>query len=736
MLNKNILFSLILLSAVVPVSAQKGQKVDTTRVSAVNGNQRNVMLNASDNTSPREINIGLPSSVGGTTILENDLPVVYYYWPELPNKSWRQSVSLKSTSLMSLSQVAGTTGNIGYAVNSYSQTGTKNFQGKVKFTLNNYGWIQPDINISGPINNGWAYSAGVFLNYDPGTTNLAFTKYADQTKIFRIGLTKFFNNKRGQINFQYKYADSYGITDYSLFEYEKNGKVKEVNGYKIGRSSYIVNDGTARYLGLDGGEYYNVTADGNYAKSKSHTINLFGKYVFDNAWQLNFSSCLHIAKASVAGYIPTGLAVVDKSAGYAYKDGTPYSGYVGTILGQSSPRNPITDFQTRLWFNRKFSRHDLNIGLLEQLHDAYYSSNRVFYYQTAENKPQHLYSSKTDEYGFYNYNKGAAYYDGKENQISVYGNDNWQVNRNFNLNYGLFLRYHTISGKHCLSPRNVGFTLDNSEFENIHDNLFNIAGFVNAKYNITKEFGVVANFQYTETNGGLENYNLPAEPNMKKSRVPLGGIGIFWNNKYLQLISQGTILYKNNYLTKYNMVNPSNSSDIENIQVYYDVQTIGWTSDAIITPFKGFALHLLLTLQNPIYKNFSFTAFKKDYDYSGKNVLKISKILSEIDPSYTFGKYDKWKLWASFRYYSKQFANLTNVLYFAPHWETFAGLDYKLNKHIKLSGSVVNFLNDRGATGTINGAELVTDPTPYYGRLMTGSSIMPFTLRFSAMIKF
>lgn len=36
------------------------------------------MLNAANNTSPRDVNIGLPSTVGGITILENDLPVVYF----------------------------------------------------------------------------------------------------------------------------------------------------------------------------------------------------------------------------------------------------------------------------------------------------------------------------------------------------------------------------------------------------------------------------------------------------------------------------------------------------------------------------------------------------------------------------------------------------------------------------------------------------------------------------------
>ena len=106
----------------------------------------------------------------------------------------------------------------------------------------------------------------------------------------------------------------------------------------------------------------------------------------------------------------------------------------------------------------------------------------------------------------------------------------------------------------------------------------------------------------------------------------------------------------------------------------------------------------------------------------------------EIDPSYTFGKDDKWRVWASFRYYSKQFANLTNVLYFEPHWETFGGVDFNLNKNVKLSGQIVNFFNQRGAKGTINGADLITDPTPYYGTIMTGSYIMPLSGRFTVTV--
>lgn len=44
---------------------------------------RNVMLNASSDNQPRQISIGLPSSLSAT-IYEDGLPVSYNIWPCLP----------------------------------------------------------------------------------------------------------------------------------------------------------------------------------------------------------------------------------------------------------------------------------------------------------------------------------------------------------------------------------------------------------------------------------------------------------------------------------------------------------------------------------------------------------------------------------------------------------------------------------------------------------------------------
>lgn len=699
-------------------------------------NNRNVMLNASNNTSPRDVNIGLPSTVGGITILENDLPVVYFFWPELPNKTWRQSVGLEKTGLLKMDQLANTMGDLGFAVNSYSQTGTKDLKVKGKFTTSSFGWLQGDVNVSGPISkNGWTYTAGAFTNFDPSTYKLGFARNVDETKIFRAGITKYFNDNKGKITALYKYADSYNVGNYAVFQYGENGKITELNNFRIGRDSYVVNDGRIKMKDNLTGEYYWANMAGNDNATKSHNIDVFGNYMLNNGWNFKFSSRFHFAKTAISTTIPLSIFNADQSAGYTLaSNGQAYSGNVGTQLAMHTPSTPTTNIAGRFSLNKQINNHNVTIGLLEQYYNVdKYTSNRSFFFQTVEAQPQRLIGPNTDSDGFYNYNVGSEYHSGTENKLSVYASDEWKVSDNFNLSYGINVRHQMIDGEFSLAPRYPGFTLENTEFTPIKHNWFHIGGSVNATYNINKSFGVIANFLYTEENRRLESYSQAFDPNTKKIKSPLGAIGIFWNTDYIQLISQATILKKNNYLNRFNLVNPSNTTQAETVTVYYDIQTLGWTTDFIVKPFKGFNLHYLVTLQNPMYKNFKFNAFGKDYEYSDNNVLGVSKVLMEIDPSYTF---NKWKVWASFRYFSKQFANLTNVLYFAPRWETFGGANYTFNKNINVGATVINFLNQRGASGTINGAELITDASPYYGKLLTGSYIMPLTFQFSVNFNF
>jgi hypothetical protein len=91
-------------------------------------------------------------------------------------------------------------------------------------------------------------------------------------------------------------------------------------------------------------------------------------------------------------------------------------------------------------------------------------------------------------------------------------------------------------------------------------------------------------------------------------------------------------------------------------------------------------------------------------------------------------------VWLSARYFSKQYINKTNTLYFNGRWETFGGVDFQLNSHFNFAASVVNILNQKGASGTIPAADLITDSTPYKNYVMSGTFIRPFTFEFTTKL--
>lgn len=741
---KKILFA-VLAALSMPAFAQETLKRDSIPQKKIaekkEEDNRNVMLNAANNTGPRDVNIGLPSTVGGITIQENNLPVVYFFWPELPNRTWRPSVSLAKTGLLKIGEAVVTTGDLGFAVNSYSKLGTEKFEAIGNLSASHYGWLKADVNVSGPIKNGWSYVAGVYQNYDPNTFDIQFSNYMDKTQIYRGGLTKRFNQNKGEISFLYKYAKSISLTNYAVFQYKENGQVQELDNFRIGRDSYIINDGVLKFKDVQTGQYAYKNLAGNEAASTSHSFDVLGDYKLRNDWNFNFSTRFRRAEATALTNIPLGILTAGAGDGFSYvSDGQPYSGNVNSMLALSSPKVPTTTVLSRFELTKKVNSHDLRIGLTEYYYNIdQYTSSRSFYYQTVAANPEKLIrnsadgTSNTDADGFYNYNVGSEYHDGYENKLSTYFSDNWTISKRLSVNYGVNLRYHRVDGNYDQTPRTDGFVFDPNQRSYFTNNWFHLGGSVNAVYKITNKMGLLADFTYAENNGQLESYSGAVVPNLGKTRSPLAAFGIYFNHDKFSVVSQATYLTRNNYFSRLNLVNPNNASQAEVATVNYDIQTLGWTTDIIANPFKGFNIHYLITFQNPIYKNYNFSAFGNNYSYDNKNVLEISKMLMEIDPSYT---YKDFKVWASFRYFSKQFANLTNALYFAARWETFGGLNYKINKHFDLGLTAVNFLNQTGAKGTINGAELITDASAYYNQLLVGSYIRPFTVEASLNFKF
>ena len=271
---------------------------------------------------------------------------------------------------------------------------------------------------------------------------------------------------------------------------------------------------------------------------------------------------------------------------------------------------------------------------------------------------------------------------------------------------------------------------------------FNYALSAAATYKLTKQFGFTGDFTYITQHPRIENFAPATTPNTDKISVPLGRVGIYYNNDWLSLTSLFSYISKTNNNSTLNLQHAVNGvNQIMAAPLTYDIKTLGWTTDVVATPFKGFDLHFLFTYQKPTYKKYETSVtFPDGYvgsiNATGNIVAEIPQVIVEIDPSYMITK--DLKIWTSFRYFSKTYANINDAYYFNGRWETFGGLNWQVNKKLSLGCTVVNFLNQTGAKGSIAGAELIEkeDAGQYAGHVMAGSYIRPFTVEFSAQLKF
>ncbi len=747
--------SLCLTQAATLAAQVEESKIDSVKVSASEKDvdNRNVMLNASANTGPRNVNIGLPASVGGTTILENGLPVVYFFWPEFPISAWRRNASHNRMGLLKLGESAITIGDVGFAVDSYTNMGTPEFQGNGFISSNHFGLLNGSVNVSGPLRNDFFYTATAYLNYDPGTFDLGFNKWIDQTQLYNAGITKKYNSGKGEIGVLYKYMNTRGLTqNFAPFIYEKDGKVKELGNFRMGRDSYHERSGKLSVEDVLTGEKSVKDVIDDYSTA-SHTIDLLGKNVFDNGMTFNYIVRYHNAKAS--SYLPAPIGVIPTDAQpdvrYLNQDGSPYTGEnVQQLLALASSKTPINSLTSKFELTGKAGvkkQHSWRLGLNEfYYHINKFQTSSSIYYHTIEPQPMRLimqtyyagndtWVNATDENNIALYNTGMEYHNGSENKLAVYATDSWDISSVLSLNLGARLEYQTLRGDYYPhTPAPDDFIGDNPTTD-INKDWLNKAFTANAVYKITRTFGLLGELTYNEQAGHLENYSGAVDPDVKQSRIPGGSLGVFFNYDKVSIVSQVTYIQRSNYRKRLNLTNPDDPSDVFRQQVGYNIQTFGWTTDIVTTPFKNFSLHFLFTIQKPEYNDYSFTAFGNNYSYDGKIVEGVPETLIEIDPSYTLLK-NKMRIWASARYFSKQYANPTNALYFASRWETFAGVDYKINKNISAAVTVVNLLNERGAQGTISGAELITDPSEYYGQVLTGTYIRPFTVEFGMNFNF
>lgn len=738
-------------------------KHDSTSVSK--GDSRNVMLNAADSYKPREIQIGLPSE--DVNVYENGLPAVYSSSVHKLSAHWRNDASLKGTTLMPPAESAIATGNIAYAVNGESHLGISDrpFQGVVNWHGNHYGLNTFDINLNGQIARNWYWTASMYQNFDPGTQKQRYTDYADRTQLFHAGITHTFNGGRGKATLLYKYSYSKNPGNFNNqgpFVYNGDGSVDEFNGFKLGRYSYVPNGGHLTYYDVMNGKAASWDFQ-QYMDNRANEIAFLFENTFGNGWKWNLNA--KYTDVPRANYVDFGGSTISNISNGVLGDlvlTTDEAGnntYTGYVEGRRTwlHAGKIRSLMLTTELTKQLGSHNLRIGLNEWYYHLNYHSSSFQWYASADEYPTILYGNyynpftgTTARSQSYDFNElSPEYTKGSENKLALYLTDTWQVTPRLHLLYGGRLEYYRMSADQIAASRYNGFYIggQNAAGEtiqpaNVTKNKLNYAATVQGTYALTKSFGFLADATVATRYPRISDYagTGPTEEQYKRVTIPLIRGGVYYKNSWLDLTSMISYISKSNNIDQQNLTNPG-TSESKTVLLIYNIQTIGWTTSAEIDPFKGFHLHALFTWQKPQYKNYNASVtFNNGTTMSvaadNMVVKEIPQVLIELDPSYQLT--DNLRAWMSFRYFGKTYANLQEAFYFNGHWETFGGVNWTVNRHLSLGVDVVNIFNVSGAKGTINGTELVTkaDASKYNGYIMSGSYLRPFTVEFSASLKF
>lgn len=753
-------------------NSSKGEDGSTSKEE---GN-RNVMLNATSANGPREIQIGLPSA--DVNVLENGIPVTYATNPHSVNSLWRADASLSHVGLLKISETAITTGNIGYAVNSFTQLGEKGFHGTLNYKTNHFGMQEVSLNLNGSLAKDWFYSGSIYQDFDPGTFKIKSTPFQDRTQIYKFALTKKYNDNRGELTAIYHYSNSHPVYNYATqsapFVYVGDGSVREFGDFALGTTSYLPVDNEMVYRDMRTGELKKTNLY-DASQNRGSEFTLMNNYTWDNG--LNWKTVMKYdhSLGSLVYQTPMSLDQNEAGINYLYEavDGSmqPYTGeYVQSRMSCLN-RGFIDSFMFTTELSRKVNNSTWRLGLNEWYYDVDYTSSTTMYDQSVPmdgSYPVRLYNADYATYSgrtyagsgcYYDFNKNASeYYKGHENKLALYFTHDWDITDKLNLYYGARLEYQALRGE------NAAVTNANGEYVGRFANYYlgatapdgtkiaptsmsydwlNYALTAAVTYKLTKEFGFTGDFTYITQHPKIENFAPATLPNTDKISVPLGRAGIYYNNEWLSLTSLFSYISKTNNNSTLNLQHKTaaGQTEIMAAPLNYDIKTLGWTTDVVARPFKGFDLHFLFTYQKPTYKKYETSVtFSDGYvgsiNATGNIVAEIPEVIVEIDPSYMITK--DLKIWTSFRYFSKTYANINDAYYFNGRWETFGGLNWQVNKKLALGCTVVNFLNQTGAKGSIAGAELIETENAgqYAGHVMAGSYIRPFTVEFSASLKF
>lgn len=697
--------------------------------------ERNMMLNAESANVPREINVGLPDSGNGAVVFMNGTKHAY----GLPKSymHWSGGNSFERTGSISLMESVISTGEIGVLVDSYTRLGGDRIRVIATAGTSTNGLIKVDANVSGPLARGWYFSAGAYVNMDPTNVNAPCRTFVNQQQNYNASVSKRWASK-ASVDLIYQF--SIGRTNFgngfsvAPFVYAGDGSVSQYGNFRIGRDGYFPGDDAVTWIDIKTGEQRSGNI-GNMESYKIHDISLSGKYNTESGWKL--SAIGHLCLVQPSTILKHSLSGIDDFSG------TPGQSRLLTVYDTRT-----ADLELRFKAERQFSRHLLKLGFYYIHANQYEAGSSFRYAHTVTPDPERLMRGTARTWDF---NKSGSYLDAIQNSAVLYGFDDWTPTDRLLLRLGLRFRFVHFNVNNAarikedegtdFNRRIDGFNLADTSISKIHNIVTpGVDGAVtlHANYRIVgRLFGVAEGF-YSLTNKTTTYYKNATIPSLKAIGNALARGGLMYDNNWMDC----TAMFS--YITSWNNASAVDVTKViggkSETQLYTaqnGIGTPGVTVDGNVH-FGGFNMHALATWQDPRYHNydchFEFSdGSTQDISYTGNHVTGISQWMVELDPSY---KWEHVRIWLSARYFSKQYASRSNLAWFNGHWETFAGVDYNINSHHKLSLDAVNLLCQNGAKGSMDVADTIDDASLLNNRLMSGTYIRPFCVNLGYTFNF
>ena len=741
---KKLIITLPLILAGVFLSAQEQ---DTLAVNQKKS-ERNMLLNAESASTPREINIGLPESGGGAIVYVDGMA----HGISLPRSQyhWAASNMFVSQGSIGLMDAVISAGQISVLMDSRTRFGGDKFSGAVTLGSSTNGLIRFDGAVGGPIKNApqWRFSVGAYVNNDPTNVNAPNRKFIDQKQIYNLSLSRVWDNSTLSGTYRFSMCNDNVDNGYSFapFVYNGDGTITSLNGFRLGKDCYFTEDDAVTYMDIRDGKMKNASL-GNMDRRYLHDFSVLFNHKHASGWDLD--ARLHILYMQPSQSAKVGLAGIDNvsaSSGFASTDGSAYTGYLQNRLVTVDNQEDL-DVDLLMKAEKRFNaKHKLRLGV-ELLYSKQMHAASTFYYaHTVEANPSRIYKDGQTTWGL---NTSGLYYDAHCASVPIHALYDYTPFDRLLLRTGVRLCpiYQTLWNAARLDGelKNIrvdGFNLADPNLSQLHRMTIPALDYAFSEHinlRLVDRLFFMAEGFFSMTSKTAAHFKSASLPSTAPVGSALGRGGFTYDNKWMDVTALVSYITTWNNARVMTVTKQLANGVSETIPwtAQYGIGTLGVTLDGNVH-LKGFNLHLLATWQDPRYKNYTnefvFSDRTKEViDYTGNHVTGISQYMLEIDPSYT------WKdvrVWASVRYYSRQYVSRTNLAYFAGHWETFAGVDWNIIEPLKLSVNFVNVLFQNGAKGSIDVADTITDASLLNNYVMSGSYIRPFVVDIMLTYKF